>query len=98
MRKSSRETKKTEVFSFPEASSSIVADSDDEVFGMDSSQSITKRANKMTKEPTLFDKYKSGGNKAVEIIGKELDLLSALPFSKLHASSIAQMLFRRTAI
>lgn len=75
MRKSSRETKRTEVFSFPEASSSRIADSDDEDFGMDSSQSIAKPANKKTKEPTLFDKYKSGGSKAVEIIGKSFFFL-----------------------
>ena len=72
MRKSTRDVKKPEVFSFPEAPSSrTLAHSDDEDDLADSSQSISKPvARKVAKETSLFDSVGKGANKATEIIGK----------------------------
>lgn len=69
MRKSTRDTKKPELFSFADTSARM-DESDEEDFA-DSSQSISKPVNiKKTKDMTLFDTFKSGGNKTMEIIGK----------------------------
>eukprot|EP00598_Pedospumella_elongata_P012473 CAMPEP_0184992802 /NCGR_PEP_ID=MMETSP1098-20130426/42659_1 /TAXON_ID=89044 /ORGANISM="Spumella elongata, Strain CCAP 955/1" /LENGTH=131 /DNA_ID=CAMNT_0027518489 /DNA_START=60 /DNA_END=452 /DNA_ORIENTATION=+ len=70
MRKSSRDVKKPEVFSFPEAPSSrTLGHSDDEDDLADSSQSISKPvARKVAKETSLFDSVGKGASKAAEII------------------------------
>ncbi len=72
MRKSTRDVKRPEVFSFPEAPSSrALAHSDDEDDFADSSQSISRPvARKAAKETTLFDSVGKGANKATDIIGK----------------------------
>lgn len=71
MRKSTRDIKKPEVFSFPEAPSSrTIIHSDDEDDFADSSQSISKPVSRrVVKETTLFNSVGKGANKPMEIIG-----------------------------
>ena len=68
MRKSSRETKKPELFSFPDGSSHTV-DSDAEDEPAANSQSIVKPVIRKPKDTSLFDTIKGGANKG-DIIGK----------------------------
>lgn len=69
MRKSSRETKKPEVFAFPDAvpSKSKFDQSDDEDH-MDSSQSLDK-PRRPAKAYALFDSMKKGGSKNEDLYG-----------------------------
>jgi hypothetical protein len=68
MRRSARETKKPEVFSFPDSESAHRKEEDtDEEDNMDSSQSISKPQPKK-KDFTLFNSV-GGGNAHGELIG-----------------------------
>lgn len=65
-----------------------MVESDDEDFGVNSSQSMSKPTDRKAKEPNLFDKYKSGGAKAAEIIGKKLLFCPQNPTDFTNASSM----------